>query len=164
MCNTHQHIQVVDLYMVKDHNTNTPKGIAYLWFAQRVSAEQCIEAVDQQRCLPGHPEVQQPLRVSQSTPRTHGAGQRGGPSKGRGRLNMHGRKGMSVPLTLYGAGFRHFPEEFYHGVHPYSYGHPFFHHPAHVFAAHGGQYNAYAMPHHDHAGYHPAYFASPPQF
>lgn len=149
--------------MVKDHSTNTPKGIAYLWFAQRASAEQCMEAVDQQQCLPGHPDVQQPLRVSQSTPRAHGAGSRGVAPKGRG-ARMGVRKGMLPQLAMYGGGFGHFPDEFY-GVPAYGYGHPFFHHPAHVFAAHGGHFNAY-MPHHDH---HPGYvngagYYAPPQF
>lgn len=152
--------------MVKDHNTNTPKGIAYLWFAQRASAEQCIEAVDQQCCLPGHPDVQHPLRVSQSTPRAQGTSSRGGNPKGRGiRPGMHGRKGMLPQLAMhngYGNGHfgGHFPEEFY-GLHAYSYGHPFFHHPAHVYATHGGHFNAYTV--HDHMqGY--AFYAAPPQF
>lgn len=155
--------------MVKDHSTNTPKGIAYLWFAQRASAEQCIEAVDQQRCLPGHPDVQHPLRVSPSTPRAH-AGSRGGPPKGRGgRMGMHGRKGMLPQMAMHngytGGGFGHFPEDFY-GVPAYAYGHPFFHPSAHVYAAHGGHFNAYTMHHHDHmaSGYHPAFYAAPPQF
>ncbi len=70
---THQ-IQIVDLYMVKDHNTNTPKGIAYLWFAQRAAAERCAQTVDQQWYLPGHKDAPQPLRVYPANPRQHGGG------------------------------------------------------------------------------------------